>query len=81
MSSARKIKKAQKAMAEKSVLFGKLPDKCTGCVAPYDKKSKEHATTWSVTVYTDSEEVKLFCPECWPNVKAYLEDQAKGLIA
>jgi hypothetical protein len=81
MSSARKIKKAQKAMAEKSVLFGKLPDKCTGCAAPYDKKSKEHATTWSVTVYTDSEEVKLFCPECWPNVKAYLEDQAKGLIA
>lgn len=81
MSSARKIKKAQKAMAEKSVLFGKLPDKCTGCAAPYDKKSKEHATTWSVTVYTDSEDVKLFCPECWPNVKAYLEDQAKGLIS
>ena len=80
MSSARKIRKAQKAMAEKSVLFGKLPDKCTGCAAPYDKKSKEQATTWSVTVYEQSERVNLYCPECWVNVKAYSEDQARGLI-
>ena len=80
MSSARKIKKAQKAMAEKSVLFGKLPDQCTGCAAPYDKKNKEQATTWSVTVYAQSERVSLYCPECWVNVKAYFEDQAKGLI-
>lgn len=80
MSSARQIKKAQKAMADKNVLFGKLPDKCTGCEKQYDKNNREHVTTWSVTVYAQSERVNLYCPQCWSNVKAYLEDEAGGLF-
>jgi hypothetical protein len=80
MSSARQVKKAQKAMADKTVLFGKLPDKCTGCGKDYDKKNREHVTTWSVTVYAQSERVNLYCPECWINVKAYLEDEAGGFF-
>ena len=80
MSSARKIRKAQQAMAEKNVLFGKLPEKCTGCGKEYDKKNREHVTTWSVTVYAQSERVNLFCPECWTSVRAYLEDEARGLF-
>jgi hypothetical protein len=80
MSSARQVKKAQKAMADKTVLFGKLPDKCTGCGKDYDKKNREHVTTWSVTVYAQSERVNLYCPECWTNVRAYLEDEARGLF-
>jgi hypothetical protein len=71
---------AQKAMADKTVLFGKLPDKCTGCSKDYDKKNREHVTAWSVTVYAQSERVNLYCPECWSNVKAYLEDEARGLF-
>jgi len=67
-------------LQEKLLLFGKMGNKCTGCQINYDKKNREHVTTWSVTVYAQSERVDLYCPECWTSVKAYLEDEARGLF-
>jgi len=64
------------ALEEKVVLFGKMPDKCLGCSKPYDKKSKEHATTWTVMVYNATETVKLYCPQCRSDIQAWAEDIA-----
>jgi len=51
-------------LAEKISQFDQLPDKCTACLKPYDKKSKEMARTWNVVV-RDDETIRLYCPECW----------------
>jgi uncharacterized protein with PIN domain len=61
-------------LQDKMVLFGKLGDKCNSCSKPFDKKSKEHATTWTVFVYNERQEVKLYCPECRANIQAWAED-------
>lgn len=62
-------KKANKqntnAVAEKMIMFDKLPDKCTACDKPYDKKDKQMATTWSVVVREQQDVVRLYCPSCW----------------
>ena len=55
-------KKLNKAMARKARQFSNMPDKCFACKTPFDKKSKEHVTTWKVVV--SQEGVNLTCPEC-----------------
>ena len=67
------------ALQEKMVLFGKIPDKCLGCSTPFDKKSKEHATTWTVMVYNESQTVKLYCPKCRSDIQAWAEDTLKDV--
>jgi len=74
---ARKIRKRNKMIQEKVMLFDALPNKCTGCSLPYDKKNREQVTTWSVMVFNESKTVKLFCPECYSNVQAWAEDAVK----
>ena len=61
-------------MNEKLSLFGMMGNKCTGCEAAYDKKNKEHVTTWTVMVYNESQTVKLFCPTCRSDIQAWAED-------
>ena len=58
-------KEAKKQMAKKMNIFDSLPDKCTTCDKPFDKKSKEDTNTWHVTVFEEAEKVGLFCPTCW----------------
>ena len=62
-------KKANKqntnAVAEKMIMFDKLPDKCSACDKPYDKKDKQMAMTWSVVVKENPSVVRLYCPDCW----------------
>ncbi len=53
-----------KALADKMFQFDKLGDSCLVCDAPFDKKSKEMARTWSVVV-ADEDTVRLYCPACW----------------
>ena len=43
-------------------MFGKLPQQCSACTEPFDKKDKEMVQTWSVVV--NQEVVRLFCPSC-----------------
>jgi hypothetical protein len=76
-SAARKIKKQNKLIQEKVMLFDAIPKNCTGCNASYDKNNKEQAFSWSVMVFNESKQVKLFCPTCYKDVKAWAEDTVK----
>ncbi len=40
-----------------------LPDQCTNCEEPFDKKSREMAMTWKVVAKDDRKH--LICPTCW----------------
>ena len=75
--SERKQKKMQRAIKEATFLFDKIPDKCTGCSKPYDKKSKQAAIEWTVNVYKESQKVNIYCPECWKDVQAWADDYVK----
>jgi hypothetical protein len=55
-------KKLNKIIARKVKQFNNIPDQCLACKAPFDKRSKEHASTWKVVV-SDSG-VNLTCPDC-----------------
>ena len=67
-------KDAEKEMATKVALFGKLPDKCLTCGAPFDKMDKEQVMSWNVVVRQEEEKVNLWCPTCWDNAKNILQD-------
>ena len=60
-----KAKHAKKRMAQQLGMFDELGDECSACEKPYDKKSKEHVTTWNVVVKEKEKIVRLYCPECW----------------
>ena len=62
---------------EKMALFGKLEDECLVCQAPFDKKDKKQVMSWSVVVRNDTEEVRLYCPECWGKAKAVVQAYEK----
>jgi len=64
-------------MAAKVALFGKLGDECLVCEKPFDKKLKEHVSTWNVVVRKDQEKVNLYCPECWTKAKDIIEEFAR----
>lgn len=60
-------------------LFDKLPNCCTNCNAPYDKKSKEMAMTWSVVVREQENKVNLYCPTCWNNAHKMIAELKEKL--
>ena len=60
-------------LAEKIFQFNNLPDECLACLKPFDKNSKEMATTWSVVV-RDENTVRLYCPECWSMAQDIIKD-------
>ena len=74
-AAAKQAKKAGNAeLEEKIALFGELPDECLPCSAPFDKKDKEMAMTWSVIVHQEEKVVRLYCPECWDRAVKITED-------
>jgi hypothetical protein len=66
-------------LESKIALFGKMPDECLTCEAPFDKKDKEMALSWNVVVHGEEEIVRLYCPECWDKAKKITEDFKKHL--
>ena len=80
-----KIKKnAEKEMAIKVALFGKLPNNCLTCEKPFDKTNKEQVMSWNVVVREEKDIVRLYCPGCWEkainilqNFKEHLENKNK----
>ena len=70
----KKDKKVEKEMAKKIMMFDKLDDQCAACLTPFDKKSKEHASTWNVVVREKEEVVRLYCPECWDKANKLVEE-------
>ena len=55
-------------------MFDMLDDECAACHEPFDKKSKEHATTWNVVVREQEKIVRLYCPECWDKANKLIEE-------
>jgi hypothetical protein len=68
-------KEAEEKLTRQVGMFGLLPDECTACKKPFDKKSKEMAQTWIVVVRSEQKLVRLFCPDCLDKVKEALPDE------
>ena len=64
-------------LQEKMHLFGKLGDECLVCQTSFDKKDKKQVMSWSVVVRNDTEEVRLYCPDCWGKAKAVVQAYEK----
>ena len=76
MSLKRQIKRKKEKKAKKKLakevkrqvsLFRLLPEVCSACNAPFDKKNREHYMTWRVAVNEEHQKVALVCPECQEN--------------
>ena len=78
-NSNKKKKLAEKEMAIKIALFGKISDKCLTCSEPFDKMDKAQVTSWSVVVRNEEEIVHLYCPTCWENAQTIIKDFKKHL--
>ena len=63
---------AEQAMADQVHMFGKLPEQCTACQKPFDKKNKDMVFSWNVEV--KQEVVRLFCPECIEKTKEVIKN-------
>lgn len=61
----KKKKSAEKDMSEKMGLFDRIPQECSACTKPFDKKSKEMVSTWRVVVREKEKLVRIYCPSCW----------------
>lgn len=72
-------KGAQKEVATKIALFGKLPDNCLTCNKDFDKMNKEQVMSWSVVVRQQEEKVNLYCPECWEKALTLVKDLKEHL--
>ena len=76
MSLKRQIKRNKEKKAKKKLakevkrqvgLFRLLPDACTVCNSPFDKKEREQYMTWRVAVNEEHQKVVLVCPDCQEN--------------
>jgi len=80
-SKANKSKKlAEKELATKVALFGKLPNKCLTCERPFDKMDKEQVMTWNVVIKQQEEIVRLYCPECWNRALKLVKETKEELL-
>jgi len=70
----KKKKDAKKRLSEQMMMFDKLEGSCAACQTPFDKKSKEHASTWRVVVREKEEIVRLYCPKCWELANNLIEE-------
>ena len=61
----KKKKEAEKDLKEKMGLFDKMPNECTMCDRPFNKKDREQVNSWRVAVREREEKVNLYCPKCW----------------
>jgi len=72
-------KNGNEELAEKVMLFDKLPDHCLTCNLKFDKMNKEQVATWSIVVRNDKDTVRLYCPDCWEKAKKLVEGYNKLL--
>ena len=73
LAKTKKLKTTPMNTTEQINLFENLPDHCLTCEAPFDKKSKPMALTWSVVVREKEGIVRLYCPECWGKARKIAE--------
>ena len=75
---ALKKKKGQATLEEDQFLFHLMPDSCSSCGSPFDKKNKQQALTWSVVVRKAEKKVNLFCPTCIQTTREAVNDITKS---
>jgi|TARA_Y100000034_G_C6872351_1_gene398455 hypothetical protein len=71
-----KKKEAEKKLSSRLMMFDKIPEKCLACEEIFDKKSKDMAMSWHVTVREES--VRLFCPNCWQKARDVINEYHGG---
>lgn len=72
-----KKKKGEKTNTEIDKVVGMfelLPDECSACLAPYNKKDKKMVSTWNVVVREEKKIVRLYCPDCWDTARRIIQD-------
>ncbi len=72
----RELKKqhgVEDAMAEKMIMFDRLPDECSACDKEFDKKDRDMVFSWNVVVRNDEQQVRLYCPDCWDTAQKAVE--------
>ena len=67
-------KKPNKEIDNVMGMFDLLPDQCSACLAPYDKKDKQMVNTWNVVVKEEQKVVRLYCPDCWNTAQRIIQD-------
>ena len=67
-------KKQNKEIDNVMGMFDLLPDQCSACLAPYDKKDRKMVTSWNVVVKEKEKIVRLYCPQCWTTAKKIIQD-------
>ena len=73
-SNKKKGEKPNKEIDNVMGMFDLLPDQCSACLAPYDKKDKQMVTTWNVVVKEEKKVVRLYCPDCWNTAQRIIQD-------
>ena len=73
-SKKKKGEKPNKEIDNMMGMFDLLPDQCSACLAPYDKKDKQMVNTWNVVVKEDQKVVRLYCPDCWNTARRIIQD-------
>ena len=61
----------QEALQAKMESFSRVPDQCTACDKPFDKRNREQVFSWMMQIHEEAGIYNLFCPECY---KAKLEE-------
>jgi hypothetical protein len=82
MTTSRSLRRRQKKVAEKELknkmnMFSHLPDECSSCLDPFDKKNHEMVQSWSVVVREKEKVVRLYCPDCWATARAVVKNYNK----
>tara|TARA_R110000824_G_scaffold370349_1_gene559927 strand:+ start:330 stop:608 length:279 start_codon:yes stop_codon:yes gene_type:complete len=76
-AAERELKKqhgVEEELAEKMMLFSKLPQECSACTEPFDKQDREMVMSWNVVVREKEEIVRLYCPSCWNKAQEALAE-------
>ena len=70
----KKTGKQAKQLNDKMGMFDRLPDECSSCTSPYDKKDRKMAMTWNVVVKEEEKVVRLYCPTCWNTARQVISN-------
>ena len=70
----KKNKKAKKSIEDTVGMFDLLPEECSSCEKPYNKKDRKMVMSWNVVVREKEKIVRLYCPTCWNTAKQVIRE-------
>ena len=62
----------QQRLKKQMGMFDRLPESCSACKKDFPKTREAHMS-WQVTVRTEEQLVRLFCPDCQEEAKELAE--------